>query len=229
VISVVLVVTLSLTAFGSASHRRAAFLTPAPAQRLLPAGQPQPLVIAKLDALRIQLPIAATRVTAIGFHGAGDGTLALQPVGRQANEGLFARLGHSLFGGGGGGLRWYQLGGGEGPQTGGLDVGAAAGTNVYSPVDGTVVGLTPYYLNGRQFGVQLDLQPASAPSIVVSLTHLEPAARLSVGSQVTASATRLGIVLDFSGVEQQSLAHFTNDAGNHVEIDVRPAATLTLP
>ena len=152
VISIVLVVTLLLTAFGNAPQERAAFLAPAPAQRLLPAGRPQPLVIAKLEALRIQLPIEAGRVTAIGFHSAGDGTLALVPVGRQGNEGLFARLGHRLFGGGGSGPVWYQLNGGQGPETGGVDVGAAAGTNVYSPVDGTIVGLMPYVLNGRAYG-----------------------------------------------------------------------------
>jgi len=228
VIAVVLVVTLLLTAFGNAPQQRTGFLAPAPAQRLLPAGRPQPLVIAKLDALRVQLPIEASRVTAIGFHAAGNGTLALTPVGRQGNAGLFARLGHRLFGGGGGGPVWYQLSGGEGAQTGGLDVGAAAGTNVYSPVDGTIVGLMPYVLNGHDYGVRLDIQPASAPSVVVSLTHIDPAA-LSVGKQVTASVTRLGTVSDFSGVERQSLAHYTNDAGNHVELDVRPAATLTLP
>lgn len=228
-ITIVLVVTLLLTAFGNAPRQNTAFLVPAPAQRLLPAGRPQPLVIAKLDALRIQLPIEASRVTAIGFHSAGDGTLALEPVGRQGNAGLFARLGHRLFGGGGGGPVWYQLGGGQGPETGGLDVGAAAGTNVYSPVDGTIVGLMPYVLNGRHFGVRLDIQPASAPSIVVTLTHVAPSAALSVGKRVTASVTRLGTVFDLSGVERQSLAHYTNDAGNHVELDVRPAATLTLP
>ena len=228
-ISIVLVVTLLLTAFGNAPQERAAFLAPAPAQRLLPAGRPQPLVIAKLEALRIQLPIEAGRVTAIGFHSAGDGTLALVPVGRQGNEGLFARLGHRLFGGGGSGPVWYQLSGGQGPETGALDVGAAAGTNVYSPVDGTIVGITPYVLNGRSYGVRLDIQPASAPSIVVSLTQIDPAPALSVGKQVTASVTKLGIVRDLSGVEQQSLAHYTNDAGNHVELEVRPAATLTLP
>ena len=53
--------------------------------------------------------------------------------------------------------------------------------------------------------------------------------RLAVEARLGGLRDELGIVLDFSGVEQQSLAHFTNDAGNHVEIDVRPAATLTLP
>jgi hypothetical protein len=35
-------------------------------------------------------------------------------------------------------------------------------------------------------------------------------------------------VIDFSGVEQQSLARYTQDAGNHVAIQTYSAAT-TLP
>lgn len=227
-ILIVLVVTLSLTAFGGGTATRVALMTPAPAQRLLPAGLPQPLVIAKLDSLRLQLPIASSRVTALGFHGAGEGALALAPVGRQGNEGLLARLGHKLFGGGGGGPTWYQIGGGQGPQTGGLDVGAAPGTEVYAPVDGRIVGITPYVLNGRKYGVRIDIQPARAPSVVVSLTHVVARDSLSVGSTVTASTTALGSVLDLSGVERQSLARYTNDSGNHVAIEVHPAATLAL-
>jgi hypothetical protein len=41
---------------------------------------------------------------------------------------------------------------------------------------------------------------------------------------VTASQTRLATVSDLSGVEQQALARYTNDAGNHVALEVRPAA-----
>ena len=36
-------------------------------------------------------------------------------------------------------------------------------------------------------------------------------------------------LLDLSRVEQQALARYTKDAGNHVSIEVRPAATLALP
>ena len=36
-------------------------------------------------------------------------------------------------------------------------------------------------------------------------------------------------MLDFSGVERQSLARVTQDAGNHVAIEVHPAATLSIP
>ena len=129
-------------------------------------------MLAKLGDLRLQLPIPAGHVTAIGYHGAGAGALALAPVGRQANEGLLARLGHKLFGGAGHGPTWYQIGGGQGPHTSGLDVGAAPGTTVYSPVDGRIVGLTPYIIDGRAYGERIDIQPARAPSVVVSLTHV---------------------------------------------------------
>jgi hypothetical protein len=35
-------------------------------------------------------------------------------------------------------------------------------------------------------------------------------------------------VLDLSAVERQSLAQHTNDAGNHVAIEARTAATLSI-
>jgi hypothetical protein len=225
VIAALLLGTSLLTAFGNPSTKTAAAITPAPAQRLLPAGQPTPLVIAKFGALRLQLPIPASRVTAIGFHAADDNALALQPVGRQGNEGLLARLGHKLFGGESSGPTWYQLGGGEGPSTSGLDVGAAAGTEVYSPVDGRVVGITPYVVDGREWGSRIDIQPSSAPSVVVSLTHVDALPdSLSVGTTVTASITRLGSVIDLSAVERQALARYTNDTGNHVALQVHAAA-----
>lgn len=223
-VAVVAVVTLALTAFDGSSTQRVSAIAPAPAQRLLPARSPEPQVIAKLGDLRLQLPVSPSRVTAIGFHAAGDGSRALQPVGRQANEGLLARLGHKLFGGGAQGPAWYQISGGEGPHTSGLDVGAHAGTAVYAPVDGRVVGVTPYIVDGRKYGDRIDVQPALDPSVVVSLTHVEALTPLVVGAAVTASQTRLATVKDLSGVEEQALARYTNDAGNHVALEVLPAA-----
>jgi hypothetical protein len=222
----VLVTTALLTAFGSGSPAAVRGVL-APSKRLLPSGPPKPQIVAFQGAVRIQLPIAKSRVTAIGYH-AVEGALALDPVGRQGNEGLFARLARRLFGGGGGDLVWYQLPGGKGPATAALDVGAAPGTDVFSPVDGTVVGLTDYVVNNRTLGVRVDIRPASAPSVLVSLTRLRPDPALSVGSPVATATSRLGSVIDFSGVERQALARYTRDAGNHVSLQVRPAATLAL-
>jgi len=199
---------------------------PASASRLLPAGPPKPFVIAVHGSLRIQLPVNERNVTAIGYHAAGEDALPLDPLGRQANEGLFARAFHRIFGGGGGGLRYYQLGGGDGPATGSLDVGAAPGTDVYSPVDGTVVGLRGYVLDGKTYGSVLDIQPSGEPSVVVSVTNILPDPALTVGSQLVAGTSKIGTVLDLSSVEKLALARYTQDAGNHVAIEVHSAATL---
>ena len=44
-----------------------------------------------------------------------------------------------------------------------------------------------------------------------------------------AASSKLGRVLDLSKVERQALARYTNDAGNHVLLEVHPAATLQIP
>ena len=79
-------------------------------------------------------------------------------------------------------LVWYQLGGSGGPGTSALDVGAPAGTDVYAPVDGTVVAISDFVLANRVYGSRIDLRPSSAPSLVVSLTQLRPDPALVVGS-----------------------------------------------
>lgn len=221
-------VVLLLAAFRPGSGVVVGTGVPASASRLLPAGPPRPLVIAVHDALHIQLPINERNVTAIGYHGAGEDAIALDPLGRQANEGLFSRVFHRIFGGGGGGVAYYQLGGGDGPSTGSLNVGAAAGTDVYAPADGTVVGLRDYVLDGKSYGVVIDIQPSDEPSVVVSISHLRSDPALTVGSPVAAGTSKIGTVLDFSGVERLALARYTQDSGNHVAIEVHSAATVPL-
>jgi len=217
--------TLFFTAFGGSEHASTAVVAPASASRLLPAGPPLPRVIAQLGALQLKLPVNQSRVTAIGYFDAADGSLSLTPLGTQANAGLLKRLVRKIVGGGGGWPHWYLLPGG-GSATSALDVGAAPGTDVYAPVDGSVVGISRVVLNGRTYGSEIDIQPTSAPSMIVSVSHIAADPSLTVGSMVTANASKLGVVLDFSHAEQQPLSHYTNDAGNHVLIEVHPSASL---
>jgi hypothetical protein len=221
----VAVVTLLLTAFGTPDQ--VADRVQAPRDRLLPL-RPQPETIALRDSLRIQLPVAQTRVTAIGYHASSGGGLALEPLGRQGNRGLLGRLVDRVFGAGDARLVWYQLPGGSGPGTSALSVGAAPDTDVFSPVDGTVIGITAFELNGKDYGSRIDVQPVSAPSLVVSITRVAPDPALTVGSTVVSATTRIGTVLDLSSVERQALARFTQDAGNHVTVEVFPAPSLAL-
>ena len=82
-------VTLILTAFGSGAPDRAATSATTP---VATGVAPEPEVLATVGNLQLRLPIAAEAVTAIGFHGADGGAMELDPIGRQANEGLLARL-----------------------------------------------------------------------------------------------------------------------------------------
>ena len=67
----------------------------------------------------------------------------------------------------------------------------------------------------------------TAPSLVVSVSDLAADPSLAVGAAVTAGSSKLGDARSTSSkVETQSLARYTNDAGNHVLIEVHPAATL---
>jgi hypothetical protein len=223
-----LLVILLVTAFQPGGKTVLGTGVPASASRLLPLPPPDPFVIAVHEKLRIQLPVNLHTVTAIGYHGAGEDALPFDPIGHQANEGLFSRAFHRIFGGGGGGLAYYQLGGGRGPSTGSLNVGAAPGTDVYAPVDGTIVGLRSYVLDGQIYGSVIDVQPASEPSLVVSITRLRADPALTVGSSLVAGTSKIGSVLDFSSVEHLALARYTQDAGNGVEIQLHTAATTSL-
>jgi murein DD-endopeptidase MepM/ murein hydrolase activator NlpD len=228
-IAVVSLVTLVLTAFGTGAPTTVSFTGPAPADRLLPAGPPRPQLVAMQNSLRIQLPVNQSRITAIGYHASGTGALALQPVGTQANAGLVDRLLHKLFGESGSDLRYYLLDGGVGPQTGGLDVGAPVETDVYAPVDGSVIAITDLVLSGRAYGVRIDIQPSGNPGVVVSLENLRADPALKVGSTVRAGRTKIGRIIDLSQVERAGLARYTQDNGQHVHVEVHPATSIASP
>jgi len=227
VVALVALVTLSLSAFGG-SGTPAQAPAPASASRLLPAGPPQPEILARLGTLHVQLPVSQSRVTAIGYQGGSDGSLALAPVGTQANEGVLKRVVRSVFGGSNGKPRWYQLPGGVGPSTSAIDIGAPAGTDVYSPVDGTIVAIDDVVLNAAAYGSRIDIQPAGAPSLVVAVSHVRVDPSLVIGSPVTSGSSKLGSIVDFTHAERQALARYTNDSGNHVVVEVHPSATLAL-
>lgn len=226
-LSAVLLLTLLLTAFGTWNSAPVA-TQPLAASPVLKGGRPVQQIVATTGALHLQLPVSQSAVTAIGYHSAASGAIRLSPVGRQGNAGLFARLWNRLVGTEPDRLVWYQLEGARGPGTSVLSVGAAPGTDVYSPVDGTVVGISDYVLSNRRFGSRIDIRPQSAPSVVVSLTHLRADPALTVGSTVASRRSKVGVVVDLTAVERQALARYTQDAGNNVSLSVYPASVLSV-
>jgi hypothetical protein len=229
VVAAVCLVVLLILVFGTGAPTTVTFTGPAPTDRLLPAGPPRPQVVAVQDSLRIQLPVNQSRVTAVGYHAAGSGALALEPLGRRANAGLVDRILRRLFGQDGSSLRYYMLAGGVGEPTSGLDIGAPAETDVYAPVDGSVLAVSDQVLNGRAYGARIDIQPSGNPSVVVSLENLRADPALTVGSTVSSGRTKIGRIVDLSKVERAGLARYTQDNGQHVHIEVHPATSIASP
>ena len=222
IVAVLAVVTLGLTAFDNESSPAVSRPAPLP----VTSAPPDPRVLATVGNLRIQSPVAQGGVTAVGLHGSEDGALVLKPVGPQRNEGLLARLWRRITGAAKTGLAWYQLSGGP-LRT--LDVGAVAGTDVYSPVDGTVIAIRDQVVSGRVVGSEIELRPSAAPSLVVSIENVRPDRALSVGANVAAGSSKLGAVSNISRFERQALERYAADGGNNVAIEVFPSATLGVP
>ncbi len=211
---VILALILSFGGGGTASDASGPLATPAPPPAESGSGgRPPELVIARGEGIDVHLPVDAERVTAAMFH----------PVNDAAAIGLESA----------GSLDVHQADRGDriGPETAGLDVGAPAGTTVFSPVNGEIAGVSDYVISGRIEGYEIIVTPSVAASgLVLRLTHLdEPpgAERPSVGTPVRVGATPLGRVRDFSAVARQELSEFTNDDGNHVHMElVRTEADL---
>jgi hypothetical protein len=221
-IGVVVAITLALTAFdGGGGKSVQATIRPTPLP--VTSTPPDPDVLAVVGNLRIQSPIAQGGMTALGFHGATGTALTLQPVGPQANEGLVARLWRRITGTSRSGMPWYQL---EGGPLGTLDAGAVAGTDVYAPIDGTVVAIRDEIVSGRRVGDEIELRPNSAPSLVLSISNIDRDPALTVGANVAAGSSKLGTVADVSRYERQALGRYAPDGGNNVSIQVFPSATL---
>jgi murein DD-endopeptidase MepM/ murein hydrolase activator NlpD len=178
------------------------------------------------DSLRIQLPVNQSRVTALGYHATGTGALPLEPVGTRANAGLAERVFRALFGSSGSDVRYFMLEGGVGTGTGALDVGAPVETDVYAPVDGSVIAITDHIVNGQAYGVSIQIQPSGTPGVIVTLENLRADPGLTVGSTVSAGKSKIGRVIDLSQVERAGLARYTQDKGQHVHLEVHPAPGL---
>jgi hypothetical protein len=222
VLAVVVVVVLHS---GSSSRDTSGIASPHSPQLAPNAPPSPPQTLATVSGLSLEVPVSAGRITAIVYHATGaTNAIPLSPAGTQKNAGFLARLGNRLFGsGGGGGPSYYIDSNGDGPDTGSVDVGAPAGTDVYSPVDGTVVSVQPYVLNGSVRGSIVQIRPSDLAAVIVTVGNLDQHLQVDVGSPVHASVTPLGKIVDLSKLLHQTVANYTSDSGNHVSMQVSPA------
>jgi hypothetical protein len=196
---------------------------PRPATALLPSGPPKPQRLATHDGVQLWVPIEASRITAILYHRvAGGRALDLQPQGRLLNAGLVKGLGRRVFDPSDAKGPEYLVSGS--PDS--VDVGAVAGTQVYSPVDGQIVAIQPNIVNGALNGSFISIQPHDNPGLVIVVSHVLERPELP-GSD--GGPTPIGTVEDLSDVMEQELARFTQDVGNHVHIEAQLSTAIPIP
>ena len=111
------------------------------AARLLPAGPPRAQIVAMQDTLRIQLPINQSRVTAIGYHASGS-TRSRSTRRDAGKRGPLRPRRQPLFG--------QRAPASATTRSAAVSVRRPAGstsappteTDVYAPVDGTVIAIS---------------------------------------------------------------------------------------
>jgi murein DD-endopeptidase MepM/ murein hydrolase activator NlpD len=178
---------------------------PAPVSALGPGARPPDVPIAQAGLVDLRLPVDPERVTAIAFHATENpAAVELSPRGPITHHDA-------------------PRDGRAGPLRAAVDVGAPAGTLVYSPVDGQVTGRSDFVVRGQVQGYQVVITPPSSTGEAVVVTHVEPhpgTPTPRVGQAVRAGITALGQVRDMGGVMEQEISRYTGDSGNHVTIEV---------
>src|SRR5450756_612777 len=102
-------------------------------------------------------------------------------------------------------------------QVEGLDVGAVPGSAVVSPADGKVTAIKKYRILGRYWDVEMHVQLAHDPSLLLVLTHLTRP-KVEIGDVVARGDTLLGAVRGFPATLDQALSRYTSDTGDHVQM-----------
>lgn len=177
------------------------------------------VTVATVAGCDMLLPVRAASITAIAFHPVDvPHGVDMTPQGDRASGGLGSKLAGIFTSGGG--IRYYVMaaeGNDVSPPTAGLDIGAAPGSAVLSPVDGRVSAVTTNQVQGTRQDAEIDIQ-LSDPSIMLMITHIVPAPDVNVGDRVAAGYTLLGRVREFPKSVTQSISQYTNDAGDHVQL-----------
>lgn len=106
-----------------------------------------------------------------------------------------------------------------------IDVGAAPGTTVRSPVTGTVVLVKDYLLYNEVPDIEIHIQPDGRPDLDVVLLHTaDPLVK--AGDKVEAGVTEISHVRDIAkDLTDVQLGFYTpaDDAGNHTHVQVNNA------
>lgn len=202
--------------------------------RMKPTATPQPTpVFASYKGLRMHLPVTVASLTEVGFHQASytyahhlDTPLAeakmskvrkkrssgrdkaSQPVGPDVDlVGAYLTM-------------WRAR---PGKPDSAVDVGADAGSDVFSPVTGTVVRIKRYKLYGTYDDYEIHIIPDGTKDLDCVLIHVSD---LSVkrADRVMAGITRISAVRKLPRSVGPQLRQFTKNGGYHVHLQLNDSS-----
>jgi biotin carboxyl carrier protein len=198
---------------------------------LNPQDDPTPY-FASYNQLKLRLPVSVKSVTEVGFHQASYSYArhmkSLVPYG-DAEKAKKDRTTHRdsdkqqtgedavLTGEV---LKLWRNRPGK-PDTA-VDIGANAGSTVYSPVSGTVVKVKRFDLYGRYPDIEIHIQPEGHPALDVVMIHLDDAI-CEPGDRVVAGVTPLARIRDLDPRIGPQLKNYTRNGGNHTHLQVNDA------
>jgi hypothetical protein len=181
------------------------------------AGQ---VVVASVEGVDVVLPVARDVTTAIAYHPVDyEDTVPFSPSGERLGGGGLGEALADVFAGGGG-VQYYLMEGSAmqtSPGTSGLDVGAVPGSAVVSPVDGRVTAIKRYRILGRYADVEIGIQLAADPSLLLLVTHIA-SPQVALGDAVARGESVLGEVRGLPPSLDQALSRYTSDHGDHVQL-----------
>jgi len=181
------------------------------------------VVMATADNLKLYLPIARDKLTAIGYHEAwSPQSVILEPKGTEVNtkklktlkgfletKEKYKGLIYSLM------WRGYR----SGPIRSSIDVGAKAGTLTYSPIGGKVVMIRKYKLYGRYPDNEVHILPEGFKDRHLIIIHVYDI-KVKPGDKVVAGLTPIARITKFSKVFKQQLSDYSKEAGDHAHYQI---------
>lgn len=204
-------------------------------------------VFAKLGPLRIHVPVPASSVTALAFHQASfTNAMALTPLvpimslqtalriasnKRAVKAGTTVTPEPTQTAGAapatvtvaadvwkGKAIKLWRSGRSGQPVTA-VDCGALPGTDVYAPVDGTVVYIRTYKLYGKYNDYEVHISPKDLPEADCVVIHITDVA-VAPGQTVEAGWTKIAKVRLLSKSTGLQLRDYTDDGGDHCHLQV---------
>lgn len=104
------------------------------------------------------------------------------------------------------------------------DIGANPGTDVYSPISGTVLQARSYMLYGKHPDWEIHIRPDGHPELDLVLIHVEDVS-VQAGDRVIAGVTRIAAIRDLTTAMYLQLATYTLNGGAHVHIQLNAVET----